>query len=184
MENLAGYIATGITSFVVGAVLMYIRPKAKIVFWSPHSFRWRLGPQQNNLELQTDIWTIQNIGRLATSNLDIVFAERPDHYQLQPSITYESITLDNGHFVLRVPELGPKEFVSIQVLSFQKLPQPLTIKSDVGLAQSIPIRFQKVQPRWITAIGLFFLLVGLGTTLFWAIVLLDSILSCAGGCAA
>lgn len=184
METLIPYIATGVISFTVGALLMYFRPKAKLVFWSPHNFRYRLGVEQNNLEIQTDAWTIQNIGRAKTEKVDFVFGEKPDHYQLQPSISHEAKTLENGNFLIRIAELAPKEVISVQILSFTKLPQPLSIRSDAGLAQAIPIQFQKVVPRWVTALLALLVLVGVGTAIYWLIVLVGRLYTCASGCAA
>ena len=178
MEHLIPYIATGITSFAVGVLLMYLRPKAKLVFWSPHNFRYRLGAAQNNLEIQTDAWTIQNIGRAKTENVDFVFGEQPDHYQLQPSISHDTETLQNGNFLIRIPELAPKEVVTVQILSYTKLPQPLTIRSDAGLAQTIPIQFQRILPKWLAALLLLLMLIGLGTTMYWMIEIGYTLYSC------
>lgn len=169
MENLVGYIATGVTSFVVGALLMYYRPKANVVFWSPHNLRWLITRDDQNFEFQTDAWTVQNVGRKGTTNLEFVFGREPDHFHLQPSVVHETLTLDNGHFAIRIPTLAPKEVVAVAIFSYENVPEPLTIKSDDGLAESVPIQLLRAPKPWRVKLILLLSALGLGTVAYWLI---------------
>lgn len=80
MEGLLGYVITGIVSFTVGYLLMYLQPKAKLVYWSPHSFLFILADQ--GVVLQTDALTLQNLGRKTAHNVDIVMNNRPDFFSV------------------------------------------------------------------------------------------------------
>ena len=43
MDNLIGYIATGVVALIVGILLRYyFEPKSKLVWWTPHSFLFEL----------------------------------------------------------------------------------------------------------------------------------------------
>jgi len=164
MESFLGYVATGVISFMVGALLMYFRPKAKLVYWSPHSFLFNL--TQQRVALQTDALTMQNLGSTAAHNVDIVLNDRPDFFQFAPAIPYQENTLDNGQFALRINELGPKEFVTLQLLSYTKVPQLLNIRSDAGHAQAIQIQLQRIFPKWVNIAVLILMLIGAATLIY------------------
>ncbi|MEQ3694276.1 MAG: hypothetical protein ABNH16_09425 [Thalassolituus sp.] len=91
MEHLIGYIATGAISLVVGVLLIYLQPKSKVYYWTPHTFLFNL--QKENVVLQTDSLTVQNLGRKAASNIEVIFDTKPDFYQLQPAVVHEGVVL-------------------------------------------------------------------------------------------
>lgn len=64
---------------------------------------------------------------------------KPDFFQFAPSIQYEERILDNGHFILHISELGPNEYVTVQLLSYTQVPELLNIRSDAGHAEEIQI---------------------------------------------
>ncbi len=57
MDSLTGYVATGLVMLIVGLLLRELEPKVKVVWWSPHQFRFEL-PQPPNI-LLTHAITIQ-----------------------------------------------------------------------------------------------------------------------------
>lgn len=188
VENLIPYIVTGFSSLIVGALLIYLQPSAKVVYWSPHSFFWKVVPKEDYNEnnepvpFQTDMWTIQNIGRRSTADLDMLFEERPDHWQLQPPIVHDTIKLDNEQFAIRIPELGPKEIVTVAVFSYKTEPRPLSIKSSVGPAKRIDIGFERSYGPWLYWFRAFLIMLGLATALYWSIIGVHRLYSCMSGC--
>ena len=173
MEGLLGYVATGVVSIAVAILIMYLQPKAKLVYWSPHNFLFNLTNESVALQtLQTDALTLQNIGRKTACNVDIVMSNRPDFFQFAPAIAYHETTLDNGQFVLRIGEMGPKEFVTLQLLSYRQVPHLLNIRSDAGHAQAIQIQLQRVFPTWLSVLLALLMLVGAGTLIYWLIVVI------------
>ena len=182
MESLGSYLLTGIVTFTVGVLLMRFQAKSNVVFWSPHSYRWLLGADKNNLELQTDTITIQNIGRAAARNVEIVFGRKPDHFQIQPSVVHQTELLDNGHFAIKIPSLGPKELVTLGIFSYENIPEPQSLRSDDGPAQVVPILLQRAAPKFLIWTLIVLSLIGLGTIAFglfelgkWALPLLGGL---------
>ena len=167
MTVLSGYIATGIVSLVVGLLLRSLEAKAKVVYWSPHNFFFEL--KEENVVLQTNSLTVQNTGRKPAEGIEIIHKQKPDFFQLAPSLPYEEETTANGEHVIRIKTLGPKEFFMLQLLSFKTVPVLLNIRSKEGKASAIQIQPQKIFPRWFQAIsvGLFF--IGLGFSIYWCI---------------
>ncbi len=167
MENLPGYIATGVVSLTVGILLRYLEPKAKVAYWSPHYFLFEL--KKENIVLQTDALTVQNLGRKAAENIELVMKARPDFFQLSPAVPYTEHALDNGQFVLRVEGLGPKEFFTLQLLSYKTAPALLYVRSNAGPASPMPFQIQRVFPMWLQALSALLLVVGFGFSAYWLV---------------
>lgn len=167
MDNLAGYVATGVISLTVGLLLRYLEPKAKLFYWSPANFFFQL--QRENIALQTDALTIQNLGRKAAEKIELVWKARPDFFQFSPAVPYEDEQLENGQYVLRVASLGPKEFFTLQVLSYKTAPALLYVRSNSGPAQQMPFQIQRAFPVWVQAALLFLVVVGFGFLVYWLI---------------
>lgn len=165
MDTLAGYVATGVVSLLVGLALRELESKVKIVYWSPHQFLFQIPTPR--LDLFTHSITIQNIGRKAAEHVEIIHKRRPDFFKLQPALDYEESATPAGEHVVRVKSLGPKELFTIEFLSYATVPELQLIRSKAGQATSIPIQFYRVFPRWYRAIliGLFF--IGLGFVIYW-----------------
>lgn len=184
MENLIPYIASIVTSLVVGGLVVYVQPSAKVVFWSPHSFYWPIVPdgQDEAVPFQTDLWTIQNIGRRKATNLDILFERQPDHWQLQPAIVHDTKVLENGQFAIRIAELAKNEVITVAVFSWKKLPKPLSIKTDVGLATAIDIGFERRYGPWMWWTRAILIVLGFATVAYWAAIGAYRFYSCMNGC--
>jgi len=167
MEGLAALVATGVVSLFVGIFLMNLQPKAKVMYWSPHSFLFNL--PNEDVALQTDALTIQNIGRQAAETVEVVMDAQPDFFQLSPAIPYEQAMMDDDRFVLCISTLGPKEVVTIQLLSYTRVPQILNIRSVAGQAEFMPFQIQRVYPKWLNAAVGFLIMVGFGFFFYWIV---------------
>jgi len=165
VDTLAGYVATGIISLAVGLALRALEPKVKIVWWSPHQFLFQL--QQPQLVLLTHAITIQNMGRKTAEGIEIVHKSKPDFFKLQPALDYEESTTPAGEHVVRVKSLGPKEFFTIEFLSYATLPELLFIRSSAGHAKPIQIQPQRVFPRWFNLLATLLILIGFGFLVYW-----------------
>lgn len=105
MDELVGYVATGTVALAVGIMLTYLQPRAKVVYWSPHSFLFDL--TQHNVQLQTDALTVQNIGRRTAEGIELVMDSRPDFFQFSPAVPYDEFTQE-GSFVLAYLRSAPR----------------------------------------------------------------------------
>lgn len=110
MEQLAGYIATGIMSLIVGFLLQRFKSRPKLLYWVPGSFLFELNDPKVNL--RTDSLTIQNDGRETAHSIEIVHKYRPDHFQFSVPVAFSEETTPNGEHVIKIPSLGPKELVT------------------------------------------------------------------------
>jgi len=167
MEPLIGYIATGIVSLTVGLLLQRFQSKPKLLYWLPGSFIFEL--KDPKVTIRTDSLTIQNVGRKPAKNVEIVHKYKPDHFHFSTAISFLEETSPNGEHIIKIPSLGAKEFVNIQLLSHTQQPILLNVRSDDSPAQLIQVHLQRVFPKWVYASVGFLLLLGFGFALYWII---------------
>lgn len=173
MGNMKGYVITGVISIVSGWVLRNTEFKPKLCYWFPHNFIYNITlPNGVPYIVQTSSITVQNLGRKVSEGIEIVHKTRPDHFQFYPSIPFHEETTTSGEFIIKVDNLGPKEFFTLQVLSFISLPGKaplLNIRSKDGAAKQITIQLQRLWPRWLNLIVAGLILVGAGVSVYWLI---------------
>ena len=175
MEHLSKYIIGGVVSFIFALVLRYLEAKSKLVYWAPHFALFRVplpkgDGQENEVEnfpIQTNSVYIQNLGRKTAENVEIIFKTKPDHFMLTPEMLYDTVTQENGTFVVKLESLGAKEYFILQLLSYATLPSIDSIRSKDGQAKCVPFHMLQANPKWVQILGIFFLLTGVGTTLYW-----------------
>ena len=165
MEQLIGYIATGVVSLVVGLFLQRLQAKPKLLYWVPGSFMFNLKEPQ--LALRTDALTIQNDGRMPATNVEIIHRQRPDHFQFSTAISYVEEHGPDGDHIIRIPSLGSKEFVNIQLLSHVQEPVLLNVRCAEGPAQLIQVHLQRVYPKWFQGFVGLLIILGFGFLLYW-----------------
>lgn len=170
METIKGLVVTGIISFVCGWASQFVGPKSRLCYWFPHNFTYKLSLENNQtLIIQTSSITIQNLGRKGTEGVEIIHATRPDHFQFFPIIPFQEEISQNGAHVLTVGNLGPKEFFTIQMLSYKNPPSLQYIRSKDGPAKQIPIQLQRLWPKWFNLIIVALVIVGGGFSVYWLI---------------
>lgn len=167
MEKIIGYIATGIISLVVGLLLQRFQSKPKLLYWVPGSFLFEL--KEPKVTLRTDSLTIQNTGRKPAKDVEIVHKYKPDHFHFSTAISFIEETNPNGEHIIKIPSLGAKEFVNIQLLSRVQQAILLNVRSADGPAQLIQVHLQRIFPKWFNASAGGLLLLGFGFALYWLI---------------
>src|ERR1039458_9945331 len=156
--------------------LIWLAPKAKLVWWSPHQFLFsiQMPPQTEggtpwNALLRTHAITIQNQGRQPAHNIEIIHQRKPDLFQLSPSLDFRESFSPQGSHIVRVDALGPREFFTIEFLSYTSDPGLQVIRSNEGTAQPITVQFNRVLPRRSFYLGWALILTGACYWLYWLI---------------
>ncbi len=165
MEKIAGYIATGLVSLLIGLVLQRLKDKPRLLYWLPGSFLFQL--KNPDVTLRTDSLTIQNIGRQPAADIEIIHKARPDHFQFSTPIDFTEATTPSGDHIIKIASLGPKEHVNIQLMSHTNLPVLLNVRSAEGRAQLIQVQLQRLFPKPLMIFLAGLMLLGLGFLLYW-----------------
>lgn len=167
MEQLVGYIATGIVSLVVGLLLQRFQSKPKLLYWVPGSFLFDV--KDPKVTLRTDSLTLQNDGRKPATNIEIIHKNKPDHFQFSTPISFTEEINPNGDHIIKIPSLGAKEFVNIQLLSHIQEPVLLNVRSAEGPGQLIQVHLQRMLPRWFQISAGALVLLGVGFAVYWLV---------------
>jgi hypothetical protein len=165
MDTLGGYIATIVVSLLTGYFAQFLQLRSKLLCWSPHNFFFNL--KKEGVVLQTNSLTLQNVGRRPAEEVEIIHKERPDFFELHPSVEHQETTNPNGEHLIKIKSLGPKEWVVLQTLSYKTPPVLNNVRWKHGQAKWVQIQPQRVWPQWIY-VGLnVLLLVGAGSIIYW-----------------
>ena len=90
------------------------------------------------------------------------------------------LTPPSGDYVIQITSLGPKEFFTIQILSYATLPQPLYIRSEAGHARQLPVHWVRWHPQWVIWMIGVFTISGFGFLTYWAIKAIHFVLKGVG----
>lgn len=167
MKQLAGYIVTGIISLVVGLLLQRFSNRPRLLYWVPGSFLFDLRQFPQPAQLRTDSLTIQNVGRQPATNVEIIHRSKPDHFQFSTPVAYIEDVTPAGEHVIRIPAIGPKEHINIQLLSYTASPVLLSVRSAEGKALLIQVHLQRRFPRSYMLLLQALLLIGAGFVVYW-----------------
>jgi hypothetical protein len=170
MDNLLGYVITGIVTFAVGYALKFFEPKSKIVWWSPHIFPFTIpNPPNPDVQILTHAITVQNLGRRAAESIEITHQSKPDFFKLEPALDYEEDYTPAKEHIVRIPHLAPKDFFTIEFLNYVPGPRFLGIRSSEGKTEFIAIQPQRIYPKWVKRLSVFLLYVGAGFVIYWLV---------------
>jgi hypothetical protein len=184
MHSLGAYIATICVTVIATYLSQFLRPKIKIRYWLSHSFMYSV-PNTNpaaiapaggavpaaptHFRLLTQSVTIQNFGRESAGWVEIVHPQKPDFFQLYPALNYTENTNATGAHTLRIQSLAPKEFFTIQFLSYTHMPQLEVIRSPAGRASLMPWMVVRKLPQWVYMLMWLLLIAGAGFCAYWII---------------
>jgi hypothetical protein len=170
MGNLAGYIATIVVSVIAGAILYRLKqrldPTAKLYWAHTHAFAFGPSPQ---ILITTRSVLIENNGRAAAEGVEVIHTGRPQHFQIYPPRQHTETTLPDGHHVIVLGKLAPKERVTLELLAVAPpgqavgLPVTVMVRGDGILSMHVPVGPQRVFPRWLQRILLTVFFVGVIT---------------------
>jgi hypothetical protein len=165
VDSLGAYIATIVVSLIVGYLSRYVEPTSKLVHWSPHNFFFDI--KDAKVVLQSNSLAVQNIGRRPAEDVEIIHKARPDFFQFSPPVAFEEEANPSGEHVLRIKALGPKEWVFLQLLSYQSVPFLQNVRWKHGQSKVVIVQPFRVWPRPIRILSNVLLVVGAGTLLYW-----------------
>ena len=174
------YVITAALALIVGLLLDRARARAKLYYWFPHVENFQL-EDDPPLNFQTSAMTIQNQGRKSAADVQVILSMEPDSLRVYPVIPHSEEVTEDGHFVLTIPHLGPKELVTLQIVALEDFPSLLNVRSDAGVAQGVPIQVQRVYATWVNVGAVLLMLFGLGLVIYWVVEAIKWVLTAAGG---
>jgi len=170
-DKIVGAIITGVVGLVFLGIQRLFAPGAKLGYWIPHDFIFRvpLPNQPQPLNVQTATLTVQNFGRKPAEDVEIIHRTKPDHFQLNPPRTFEEATGADGTYTISIGSLGPKEFLQMQVFSHMTPPNLAGVRSKDGPAKSVRFQVIRQYPKQLLFGVRVCMVVGALTTVYWIV---------------
>lgn len=155
-------------------VTQWLKGGVKLIVFSPNSTNFKIRPADPDLQefiVNSGQIVVQNEGRRSATDVQITSRPGlpPAGYVLIPSIVHTVEQGPQGEWVLKVPYLGPKGNLAVQLLNGPVID---SVRSSEGSAKYVEVMHQRVYPTWfnITVVGL--MIWGLASALYVVILAL------------
>ena len=186
MEFISTYgkeIVSLLIPFITWFLNVGIKAKAKLIWGSPHSFTFLvqepLRDAQGNVitptqKVCTASIKVINTGRETANKVELVFNWKPHYVNLWPVRHYEQKTDQDNRHILIFDNLSPKEEIGLEIMSINAdLPALLLVRSAECTAQNVGLMWIRYVSTWKINIARLLLLVGLSTSVYWLIALIQ-----------
>lgn len=161
-------------ALVTAFLLWLLRAKVKLTWGSTSSnyHQFKLREDGEKISIWTEKFFVQNSGKKAASNVEIVFSEHLTSFNLWPPRDHSTKLLENGHFVIHVPSIAPRELVIVDMIDID-LRGPKLLSVNCPDALSKPVRFAATrQFGWpVSVLVAYLMIAGLVGTIYLALQL-------------
>jgi hypothetical protein len=157
----------------VTALLFWLfRAQVKVI-WGRTSLNFHnfvIAGDSEPVHVATQKFFVQNLGRRATSSIEIVFSAAPTSYNLWPPRDHRKTTLDNGQFSLNIPSIAPGELIIIDTVDIELGdPRILSVNCPDTISSQVDFVAQRKFARWVYALVAYLMLAGLVGTAYLAL---------------
>jgi hypothetical protein len=186
MINIADYgkeIVSLLVPFIAWLLNVGIKPRAKLVWTSPHSFKFLVQEplrdgQGNILEPTQSVHTasirVINTGRETAHRVELVFNWKPPHLNLWPVRSYEEKGDGDRRHMLIFENLAPNEELRLEIMSINRdLPALLQVRSAECLAKNVMLMWFATVPSWRLKTTRFLMLLGFSAAVYWTVTLVQ-----------
>lgn len=161
---------------LIAAITRYLQPAARVIWGISHGFTFLVPSQEKQPQsypLSTGSVFVRNAGRRTANDVEIVLNYRPQHFQIWPALGYETAETPEHHFIIKLKNLGPGEFTTVELVSANhELPITLRVRSPLGEAKRVGIAPMRVMPVWFNRAAVLLFSLGLFTVTYFLIRLI------------
>lgn len=186
MINVADYgkeIVSLLVPFVTWLLNVGIKPRAKLIWTSPHSFSFLVQEPARDHEgkvirqtqmVHTASIKVINIGRDTAHKVELVFNWKPPHLNLWPVRSYEERSdADNRHMLI-FENLAPREELGIELMSINdRLPALLQVRSAECIAKDVKLMWFASVPGWRIKLVQVLMLTGFSAAVYLTVTLIQ-----------
>lgn len=186
MINVADYgkeIVSLLVPFVTWLLNVGIKPRAKLIWTSPHSFSFLVqepirDAQGNILQPTQMVHTasirVINTGRETAHKVELVFNWKPPYLNLWPVRSYEERNDGDNRHMLIFENLAPKEELGLEIMSINRdLPALLQVRSAECIAKNVRLMWFASVPSWRIKTASVLILLGFSAAVYWTVTLLQ-----------
>ena len=186
MINVADYgkeIVSLLVPFIAWVLNVGIRPRAKLIWTSPHSFTFLVREPLRDAEgnalrpnqtVHTASIKVINTGRDTAHRVELVFNWKPPYMNLWPVRSYEEKSDGDQRHMLIFENLAPKEELGFEIMSINHdLPALLQVRSAECIAKNVGLMWFARVPSWRMKTARLLVLLGFSAAVYWSVTLLQ-----------
>ena len=186
MINAADYgkeIVSLIVPFITWLLNVGIKPRAKLIWASPHSFNFLVQEPLRDAEgnvlrptqtVDTASIKVINTGRDTAHKVELVFNWKPQHLNLWPVRSYEERSDGDQRHMLIFENLAPREELGFEVMSINyDLKALLQVRSAECVATNVKLMWFASVPSWRIKAARFLVLLGFSAAVYWSVTLVQ-----------
>ena len=186
MINFAEYgkeVVSLLVPFITWFLNVGIKPRAKLVWTSPHSFTFLVQEPvrdaegkivRSNQTVCTASVKVINSGRDTAHKVELVFNWKPQYMNLWPVRSYDERSDADGRHMLIFENLAPKEELGLEIMSVNRdLPALLQVRSAECIAKDVQLMWFVRIPQWRIQLARFLLFLGFSSAVYWSITLVQ-----------
>lgn len=161
----------------------FLRARARIKVATSHAFTFLVQQPlvdgsgkviQPNQVARTRSILIHNVGRETATKVQVVLNWKPMCINVWPSRHFTEHVEPDGRYVLLFDSLSPGESFACEVLVVNAdLPDLVTVRSDQSVGQFVEMLPQPVVSARVRFIAALLVAVGMATSVYWLIVLIQ-----------
>jgi len=172
-EFIGAVSITLLSSFLIWA----FRSRVKLIWGSTSSnyHQFKINEDGNNVNIWTEKFFVQNTGRKAAHDIEIVFSAHMTSYNLWSPRDHKHKILENGNFVIQIPSLAPHELLIVDMIDIDsRNPKLLAVNCPDALSENVAFQVNR-KFGWIfnTFVG-YLMLAGLIGSFYLLIQLIGS----------
>ncbi len=165
-------VISPLITLIIGALIRhYSERRSKLISYIGHVSTFSLNDESRTLVFTHSI-IVRNAGRKTATNIRLGHNVMPPNVSLYPNIPYKIENTPEGASEIVIPQLVPKEQVTISYLYFP--PTTLNLinsytKSDEGFAKRINVIPMPQPPKFALLTVWFLMFVGASFLIYWLI---------------
>ena len=107
-------------SLLLGLIYWLFRPVVKIVWGRSNNSIHFVPGEYKKIEIHTEKYFIQNIGRKSASDIEFVMSYKPDDMSVYPARHYVEKTNPQDHHIIYIPFISKGELIIIDMVYINK----------------------------------------------------------------
>ena len=174
------FILAILLSLVTAWLLAAFRPKVKLTWGSTslNYHRFKLSEEGNFINVATEKLFVQNVGKKAASNIELVMNDQPTSYTLWPPRDHKYGPLEGGGYFIKIETLAPSELLIVDTIDIDnRNPRLVTVNCPDTLSNHVEFEPQRKYGKVFVAFVGYLMFAGLVGSLY---VILNLILRLIG----
>lgn len=155
--------------------LKIFTPRGRVAWGVSHQHAFYLqNLQPPTLVYTKEIW-IQNVGRAPVSDVEVIFAATPDHFDIWPQRNFTTTQNPNGNLVIKVDSLNKREYFTISMLQTAvETPLVTNVRWTGGVGKQRAMAPQQVYPKSVLIAVQLVILFGVFSMLYFLLRILSA----------